>query len=69
MISEPKMFDALKHRKINELNQTKYRFEILVEFTYNIAFQTGFENSSGNTIYDKVNPVINKNLKLFSAEL
>ena len=69
MVSDPKTFDASKHRKITELNQTKHRFGILVEFTYNIAFQTGFENSSGNTIYDKVNPVINKNLKLFSAEL
>ena len=69
MVSDPKMSDALKHRKINELNQTKYRFGILIEFTYNIAFQTGFENSSGNTIYDRVNPVINKTLKLFSFEL
>ena len=49
MVSDPKTFDASKHRKITELNQTKHRFGILVEFTYNIAFQTGFENSSGNT--------------------
>ena len=49
MVSDLKTFDASKHRKITEVNQTKHRFGILVEFTYNIAFQTGFENSSGNT--------------------
>ena len=51
MVFDPKTLDALKHRKITELNQTKYRFGILAEFTYDIAFQTGFENSSGNTSF------------------
>ena len=51
MVSDPKTFDASKHRKITELNQTKHRFGILVEFTYNKAFQTGFESSSGNTTH------------------
>ena len=32
----------------HELIKTKYRFEI-VEFTHNITYQTGFENSTGNT--------------------
>ena len=52
MVTDPKTFDASNQRKITELNRTKYRFGMLVEFTYNIAFQTGFVNSSGNTTYD-----------------
>ena len=34
-----------------ESNQTKHRFGILVEKSYNIAYQTNFQNSSGNTNY------------------
>ena len=49
MVYSPKTFDASKSGKMTELTQTKYRFGILVGFTYNIAFQTGFENSTGNT--------------------
>ena len=52
MVSCPKTFDVSKSGKMTELTQTEYRFGILVEFTYNIACQTGFENSSGNTTYD-----------------
>ena len=51
MVSRPKTFDASKYKKMTELTQTKYRFGILVEFTHNMALQTGFENSTGNTRY------------------
>ena len=34
---------------MTELTQTKYRLGILVVFTHNMVFQTGFENSTGNT--------------------
>ena len=51
MVSRPKTFDASKYKKMTELTQTKYRFGILVEFTHNMALQTGFENSTGNTIH------------------
>ena len=51
MVSSLKTFDASKSGKMTELTQTKYRFGILVGFTHNIACQTGFENSTGNTIY------------------
>ena len=54
MIPDPKTFDALKYRKMTQMIQTKHRFGILVEFTYNIAFQTRFENSSGSATYDKI---------------
>ena len=37
---------------MTKLTQTKYRFGILVEFTHNMAGQTEFENSTGNTIYN-----------------
>ena len=50
MVSSPKTFDASKSGKMTELTKTKYRFGILVGFTHNIACQTGFENSTGNTI-------------------
>ena len=36
---------------MTELTKTKYKFGILVGFTYNIAYQIGFENSTGNTSY------------------
>ena len=36
---------------MTELTQTKYRFGILIRFTHNIPYQTGFENSTGNTMY------------------
>ena len=36
---------------MTELTKTKYKFGILVGFTYNIAYQIGFENSTGNTKY------------------
>ena len=36
---------------MTKLTQTKYRFGILVEFTHNMAGQTEFENSTGNTNY------------------
>ena len=51
MVSSPKTFDVSKSGKMTELTQTKYRFGILVGFTHNIAYQTRFENSSGNTNY------------------
>ena len=41
---------------MTQMIQTKHRFGILVEFTYNIAFQTRFENSSGNTTHAKSGP-------------
>ena len=37
---------------MTKLIQTKYRFGILVEFTHNMAGQTEFENSTGNTIHN-----------------
>ena len=51
MVSSPKTFDASKSGKMTELTKTKCRFGILVGFTHNIACQTGFENSTGNTTY------------------
>jgi len=48
----PKTFDVLKCGKMTELTQTKHRFGILARFSYNIAYQTGFENSTGNTRYE-----------------
>ena len=53
MVSSPKTFDASKSGKMTELTQTKYRFGILVGFTHNIACQTGFENSTGNTNHNR----------------
>ena len=49
MVSSPETFDVLKYGKMTKLTQTKQRFEILAWFTHNIAYQTGFENSTGNT--------------------
>ena len=49
MVSGSKTFDVLKYGKMTELTQTKHRFGILAGFSYIIAFQTGFENSTGNT--------------------
>ena len=43
----------------------KYRFGILVGFTHIIAYQTRFENSSGNTKYG--GPYSEIKLKLFNA--
>ena len=51
MDSSTKTFDVSKSGKMTELTQTKYRFGILVGFTHNIAYQKGFENSTGNTKY------------------
>ena len=51
MVSCLKTFDTSKYGKMAELTQTKYRFGILVGFTHNIANQTGFENSTGNTTH------------------
>ena len=51
MVSCPKTFDVSKYGKMTELTKTKHRFGILVEFTHNIAYQIGFENSTGNTTY------------------
>ena len=53
MVSSLKTFDASKSGKMTELTQTKYRFGILVGFTHNIACQTGFENSTGNTNHNR----------------
>ena len=39
---------------MTELTKTKYKFGILVGFTYNIAYQIGFENSTGNTIHGAI---------------
>ena len=52
MVSGPKTFDVSKYGKMTELTQTKHRFGILAGFSYNIAYQTGFENSTGNTTYE-----------------
>ena len=49
MVSSPETFDVLKYGKMTKLTQTKHRFGILAWFTHNIAYQTGFENSTGNT--------------------
>ena len=49
MVSCPKFFDVSKYGKMTELTKTKHRFGILVGFTHNIAYQIGFENSTGNT--------------------
>ena len=38
-----------RYEKMTEWTQTKHIFGILVGFTHNIAYQSGFENSSGNT--------------------
>ena len=38
-----------RYGKMTEWTQTKHIFGILVGFTHNIAYQSGFENSSGNT--------------------
>ena len=37
---------------MTDLTQTKYKFGILIRFTHNIPYQTGFENSTGNTTYE-----------------
>jgi len=55
MVSGPKTFDVLKCGKMTELTQTKPRFGVLAGFSYNIAYQTGFENSTGNTTYHREN--------------
>ena len=47
----PKTFDDSKYGKMTEMTQIKYRFAILVEFSHNMAVQTGFENSTGNTTH------------------
>ena len=52
MVSSPKTFDVSKYGKMTELTQTEYRFGILAWFTHNMAYQTGFENSAGNTNYE-----------------
>ena len=51
MVSSPETFDVLKYGKMTKLTQTEHRFVILAGFTHNIAYQTGFENSTGNTTY------------------
>ena len=51
MVSSSETFDVLKYSKMTKLTQTKHRFGILAWFTHNIAYQTGFENSTGNTNY------------------
>ena len=51
MVSSPKTFDASKSEKMTELTETTHRFEILVEFPYNIAYRKGFGISTGNTTY------------------
>ena len=51
MVFSLKTFDVSKSGKMTELTQTKYRFGILVGFPYNIAYQTGFENSTSNTTH------------------
>ena len=53
MVSSPKTFDVLKYRKMTELTQAKHRFGILAGFPHNIPYQTGFENSTGNTKDDR----------------
>ena len=52
MVSILKTFDVLKFGKMSELTQTKYIFGILIRFTHNIPYQTGFENSTGNTMHE-----------------
>ena len=52
MVSSSKTFDVSKYGKMTELNQTKHRFGILVEFPYNIAYRMGFGNSTGNTNHE-----------------
>ena len=52
MVSSFKTFDVFKYGKMTELTQFKHRFGILAGFTYNIPYQTGFENSTGNTNYE-----------------
>ena len=51
MVSSLKIFDVSKSGKMTELIQTKHRFGILVEFSFNIAYRMVFENSTGNTIH------------------
>ena len=52
MVSSTKTFDVSKFGKMTKLTQIKYRFGILVGLTYNIAYQTGFENPTGNTTHN-----------------
>ena len=52
MVSNRETFDVSKYEKMTELIPTKYRFGILDEFTHNIAYQTRFENSTGNTMHE-----------------
>ena len=47
----PKTFDDSKYGKMTEMTQIKYRFAILVGFSHNMAVQTGFKNSTGNTTH------------------
>ena len=54
MVSSPETFDVLKYGKMTKLTQTKHRFGILAWFTHNIAYQTGFENSTGNTNHGRL---------------
>ena len=51
MVSSPKIFDVLKYEKMTKLAQTKHICGILAGFTHNIAYQTGFEISTGNTTH------------------
>ena len=51
MVSSLKTFDVSKSGKMTELTKTKYRFGILVEFPYNIAYRKGFGISTGNTTH------------------
>ena len=52
MVSSTKTFDVSKFGKMTEMTQTEYRFGIPVGFTYNIAYQTGFQNPTGNTKHE-----------------
>ena len=49
MVSSLKTFDVSKSGKLTELNQTKHKFGILVEFSHNIAYRKGPGISTGNT--------------------
>ena len=51
MVSDPKTFDTSKYGKMTELTQTMYRFGILVELSYNIAYRMRSGNSTGNTTH------------------
>ena len=51
MVSSLKTFDVSKSGKMTELTKIKYRFGILVESPYNIAYRKGFGISTGNTTH------------------